>query len=416
MFERLYPFLEIISIINCLHYMHGKKIKINLATILLIISDLILFEFINMYSMARYWSLLMYWFIALYILLEFPYSLRNMLLSNILYILIISLLQLSSGLIILILRLEFLTDNILFCIVNLNTLLLIYMLRIVISNFYRMLLRRNVLTGFIMILYFLVLIQRILFYKAEKHVSTEQFLSIFAFGVLLFITIYFWQKEKEKAYQKEMDLKMHEIYESSFKELIDAIRKRQHEFHNHLQAILCMHYTLHTYEELICEQEKYCNTLMESNKLYQLLTNDWPVVSGFLYGKLQEATEKHIEVKYNIKVNGKNEHLPEFILIEILGILLDNAIEALADVEKPVIRISLIENIKLELTVCNPINSSQVRNLSAFFQKGYSSKLNHAGLGLYKIIEYQTQYGLKKEILIEDYENREWLVIKLLIE
>lgn len=415
MFERIYPFLEILAIIYCLHCIYGKRMQIDLATVLLIISDLFLFEFINIYSMPRVWSLLMYWFIALYILIEFPFGLRQMILSNVFYIVLIALLQLLVSLAVLVIQLEFLQSEILMCLINLSTILLLFWLRKIVNNFYNLLLESNIFTSFIGIFYFLLIFWRILSYKAEMNITVEGFLYILTFGLLLVVTIYFWQKEREKSYQKEMDLKTHEIYGESFKDLIDVIRKRQHEFHNHIQAMMCMHYTIHTYEELVYEQEKYCSMVIENNKFYKLLTNTWPVVAGFLYGKFQEADEKKIEVIYNVQVTKRNECLPEFILIEIVGILLDNAIEAVTDTANPTIRVYLIEDSRLEIIISNPIESIQKQNLAVLFRKGYSSKQGHAGLGLNKLLEYQVQYGFKKEVLIEDYDDREWLTIKLLI-
>ena len=125
-------------------------------------------------------------------------------------------------------------------------------------------------------------------------------------------------------------------------ELIDAIRKRQHEFNNHLQAILCMHYTIHTYSELIEAQLSYCNSIVDNNKFYRLLRGEWPVLSGFLYGKLQEADSKGIRIRYQYRVKKKNDRIPEFVFVEILGILLDNAVEAVVKIPDPVIRLYVL--------------------------------------------------------------------------
>lgn len=415
MLERLYQLLEILAIIYCLHGIYGKKLRFNLPTAFLIIGDMMVLECINSYSANPIWFLVTYLLIAVYILIEFPYNLRRFVIGNMLYIIILSILQLLATLVILIFRLEFLANHVLLCLANTIVLLIQIPLYKFYHRFFRSLLKRNVLSGCIGSLYFFILFRAIWGYKRKLQISIEQVLAFCVFGILFGIVIYCWQKEREQSYQKEMDLKMHEIYDRSFQDLIDAMRKRQHEFNNHMQAILCMHYTICTYEELISEQEKYCNTLVDNNKFYNLLSGNWPVLAGFLYGKFQEADSKGIAVSYEFQVGQKNERLPEYILIEILGILLDNAMDAVRELRCPMIRVEVIEKEKLEICIANPTEQLQTQDLSLMFKEKYSSKPGHTGLGLSKLEEYQAQYGFERRNILVDCENKKWFEISLMI-
>ena len=265
--------------------------------------------------------------IAVYIMREFPCNLRGFLTGNMLYIIIVSILQLLAAILLLFIPADP-SDAVALCLNNGIVVLLTVLLRRYLHKIYLTFLRWNLLTAAIAVIYLAVLFRAILLHKDYMEINQDTILILVTFGIMLGIALYFWQKEREKALQIEMDAKIHKIYDHSYLELIDAIRKRQHEFNNHLQAIISMHYTIHTYSELIEAQVSYSKSIVENNKLYALLRGEWPVLSGFLYGKLQEADSKGIQIEYKYRVKKKNNRIPEFVFIEILGILLDNAIEA----------------------------------------------------------------------------------------
>ena len=108
------------------------------------------------------------------------------------------------------------------------------------------------------------------------------------------------------------------------------IRDRQHDIKNHINAIYSMIYTTNNYEDLVARQKQYCDFVLESGKETQiLLAADNPLIAGFLYQKEQEAKQQHIRVEYRLQKIIFPLLVSEYELIEMLGILLDNAIEAL---------------------------------------------------------------------------------------
>ncbi len=412
MAEICYPLLEVLAIVICLHGLYDKKFRPSVWMGGLVAADVVLFVLINSYGLGRNWSMLGYLLIAVYIMLEFPYNLRGFLVGNILYIFIISILQLLAALMLLFIPAN-LEDAVALCMNNGIVVLLTILLYRPFHRLFLMFMKWNPLTVVIGVIYLLVLFRAIFLHKENIEIDQDVLLTLLVFGILFAIAVYYWQKEREKAFQIEMDMKVHKIYDHSYQELIDAIRKRQHEFNNHLQAILCMHYTIHTYSELIQAQLSYCNNIIDNNKFYRLLRGEWPVVSGFLYGKLQEADSKGIRIKYQYSVQKKNDHIPEFVLIEILGILLDNAIEAVEKISDPVIRLYIEDEKKLKIIISNPVEDMTSDKLSKMIKKGYSDKPGHSGLGLSKLEEYTAKYGLKKEMNQLFYEKRNWLAISL---
>ena len=258
---------------------------------------------------------------------------------------------------------------------------------------------------------FSVTIVGIIQYKKEMETSVGQFMMLLLVGSLICILVYSWQSEKENKSKVERELQMHKMYDNSFAGLIATMRKKQHEFHNHLQAIVGMHYTFKTYEELVKEQQKYVGTLLYENKFYGLLSSNWPVLAGFLYSKFLEADAKGIGIKYTLGVELEMCRIPEFVMIEILGILLDNAIEAVEKIENPMIYVRLVKEESFSIQVANTIEDLTYGSVIKFFDEGYSSKKGHQGLGLHKIAEYGQRYHFEPRVLKINFEERDCLVM-----
>ena len=225
---------------------------------------------------------------------------------------------------------------------------------------------------------------------------------------------YCWQSEKEKRHEKELELQMNQLYGDSFKELIETIQEKQHDFHNHIQAIKSQHYAIHTYDELVKAQEQYCNVLVDDLKYYKLLNKDNPIVTGFLYGKFTEADRQGIRIDYRVELDGNIENVPIYILVEIIGILWDNAVEFVKEEKEKYVKIFLekrIDNVKIEIS--NPINDMSLDEISQLFDRGYSGKKNHSGIGLSKIKKYAEKYKFKVMANKKRKDNKYWLVICL---
>ena len=100
-----------------------------------------------------------------------------------------------------------------------------------------------------------------------------------------------------------------------------------------------------------------------------------------------------VKVEYDIAFEGKSD-ISMYDLIDILGILLDNAIEAVKDsngLNK--IKFQLIEGEQLEICVKNPVEDISNNDIEKFYREGYSTKGDNRGLGLSKIKEYQKKYN-----------------------
>lgn len=245
-------------------------------------------------------------------------------------------------------------------------------------------------------------------------ISIEELVAIIFGGFLLGFVLYAWQKEKMKLQMKEMELQMSRAYYDSFEELIRTIRKNQHDFHNHLQAIYSLHYSIQDYDTLVKEQEKYLEFILENSKYYKLLNVNNPIITGFLYRKILEADTEGYKISYHVKLNKSKHTIPEYILVEMIGILWDNAIEAGREQKNKKISL-LIDDTKemFEIEVSNPIPDISYEEIHSFFELGKTTKGESRGIGLSKIKEYKKKYKFNLMVKKDEMEGEYWLRIKI---
>lgn len=234
---------------------------------------------------------------------------------------------------------------------------------------------------------------------------------IVLFGILLAV-IFFgwwdWLANYAVLKRQEEELKIYELYIHPLEELTKDIRARQHEFDNHMNAILNMHVTIDNYEELVQAQSAYCKEIYESKEISTsaLLRISDKILAGFLYSKLLGApgyADVEIQVLSQQIITSVSEHN----LVEILGTLVDNAFEA-ATPELPVVEMVLdSRNDKLIFMIRNQVQGLTMGDISRFFQKGYTTKDNSEcrGLGLYQANMIAQQFG--GEITVELTEGEE---------
>lgn len=234
---------------------------------------------------------------------------------------------------------------------------------------------------------------------------------IVLFGILLAV-IFFgwwdWLANYAVLKRQEEELKIYKLYIHPLEELTKDIRARQHEFDNHMNAILNMHVTIDNYEELVQAQSAYCKEIYESKEISTsaLLRISDKILAGFLYSKLLGApgyADVEIQVLSQQIITSVSEHN----LVEILGTLVDNAFEA-AIPELPAVEMVLdSRNDKLIFMIRNQVQGLTMGDISRFFQKGYTTKDNSEcrGLGLYQANMIAQQFG--GEITVELTEGEE---------
>ena len=116
-------------------------------------------------------------------------------------------------------------------------------------------------------------------------------------------------------------------------------------------------------------------------------------VKGVIASKLIEAQEKGIEIKVYIPNVIEYINFNSLDLCRILGIVLDNCIEASLESENPLITLSIIDEKDLTSIIILNTYKSNIKNTSELFKNGYSSKGEGRGIGLSNLKEILSNYN-----------------------
>ncbi|MDO1604826.1 GHKL domain-containing protein [Lactobacillus sp. YT155] len=197
---------------------------------------------------------------------------------------------------------------------------------------------------------------------------------------------------KEQKFESEQEnVRNLELYMSTLENNYNEVRKFRHDIKNALSAL---NYRINEYgdKELIDDVQdllkEYNFNVMSDQRIDGLQYINNPFIKGLIFSKYLEAQTKGIQfdIEVSTKVLQEDEkYSDEF---RILGIILDNAIEAAAETAQPRVTIG-IENIEdgHSFLVVNTIKNSDEINLEDISQNGYSSKGPNRGLGLATVKE-----------------------------
>lgn len=204
-------------------------------------------------------------------------------------------------------------------------------------------------------------------------------LLLFLDGIMLY---FHWRRLQEQKH-----IHMVEQYIPIIEELISQVRARQHEFNNIICAIEAAVNSADTLEDAkanlsLLTQKEY---ILPND--YDLLSCDSKIISGMLFEKKKQAEFKGVNVHPEIQGLFRKGITPETEWIEVIAILMDNAIEASNSGNTIYLKSRQKEN-KIELTVSNqalPLSNSEFIKL---FSKGVTSKSDKQlhGYGLYNIM------------------------------
>ena len=172
--------------------------------------------------------------------------------------------------------------------------------------------------------------------------------------------------------------------------LHDQVRSFKHDFDNMVNSI-----GGYVVNEDMDGLKKYYNQLLEechkTNNLYALSPTviNHPAIYHMLATKYYEADQKNVQINLNVflDLNEIENRMKIYDFTRILGILLDNAIDAAVECEKKIINVTFrkeISNSMIVVIIQNTYKNKEV-DTETIYQKGVSSKENHSGLGLWKV-------------------------------
>lgn len=196
-----------------------------------------------------------------------------------------------------------------------------------------------------------------------------------------------------------------EEYNKTLHILHDSVRGFKHDFDNIVTTIGGYIKTndMDGLKSYYSQLEEDCTKV---NNLYVLdpdIINN-PGVYNLITAKYNEALEKGIKVNLTVLLDLNDLHMKIYEFARILGILLDNAIDAASECDEKILNIIFRnepKNSRNIILIENTYKDKDV-DIEQIFNKGVSGKENHTGLGLWEIRQI-----LKKNNNINIYTNKD---------
>ncbi|MFQ9264162.1 MAG: sensor histidine kinase [Clostridia bacterium] len=179
-----------------------------------------------------------------------------------------------------------------------------------------------------------------------------------------------------------------EEYNKTLHILHDSVRGFKHDFDNIVTTIGGYINTndMDGLKNYYSQLEEDCSRV---NNLYILNPDNInnPGVYNLLTTKYNEAEEKGIKVTLTVLLDLNDLHMKIYEFARILGILLDNAIDAATECDSKVLNIVFRNEAKNNRNIILIENTYKDKDvdIDQIFNKGVTGKENHTGLGLWEV-------------------------------
>lgn len=199
-------------------------------------------------------------------------------------------------------------------------------------------------------------------------------------------------------------------------EVNDNVRCFKHDFNNIIQAIdgyiiLDDMNSLQNYFKSLLKECNYVNVVDFLN--YKTLNN--PAIYGVLLNKYKIAEENGIKMNIDILVDISSFDNKSYIISRMLGILLDNALEATNECEDKVVNVQFLkeeEKKRVSIIIENTYHDKDI-DTDKIFEKNFTTKkeMGNSGLGLWKIRDI-----LRKDTDLDLYTTKDDIMFKQQLE
>ena len=186
----------------------------------------------------------------------------------------------------------------------------------------------------------------------------------------------------------QQDLEETKLYNKTLTILHDNMRCFKHDFNNILQAI-GGYIQINDMEGL----KKYYKQILKDcdkvNNLYVLSPDviNNPAIYSILASKYYLADSKGITISLDVFLDLNDLKMQIYEFTRILGILLDNAIEASSECDEKIINITIRneENKHRQVLIISNTYPNKDVDTEKIYEKAYTTKPNNTGLGLWEV-------------------------------
>lgn len=409
---------EILTMFIGIYCIYGGRPTLDRKTLGTFFGILFVLEIINCNQLNGLYTFLTYIIIFAYCKARFRCSIVEAIISLVLCIALITFAQIPSF---------FIVINILptadeytqYAVINIIT-LAIFVVLFYTKGLHRLKKSMRRHNKFVIVsLFFMSAITMIILFEMKLfHVVYIQyfFLAIPAIVLLLYAIVKLDTAQSETESMKERLDEM-EGNKANYENLLTKVRLRQHAFKNHMETIASFHYTHKTEEDLMQMEETYCRQLLEENKYNELLLIGNNILAGYLCGKFQAAENEGIKIDYKIASKISQCGVSMYHVIEMLGILFDNAMEAVKDMTEKNFFFSVCEvDDEYEFLIRNPFPYVSYKEIEAWFRFEKSAKGDERGLGLYHLKCLCKEWNCTISCRNMEIDNKNWIVFSLRIE
>lgn len=162
--------------------------------------------------------------------------------------------------------------------------------------------------------------------------------------------------------------------------LNNTLRSQRHDFLNHLQVVYSL-MEMGEYDEANAYIEKVYGVITSVSRVMKTAN---PAINALLQVKLAACEKAGVQVKMNIQSAWKDLPVPGWEMCKVLSNLLDNALDALVEVEDRRLSITLTEDLKsYRFSVANNGPMIPLKSQKSVFSAGITTKAEGHGMGLF---------------------------------
>lgn len=186
----------------------------------------------------------------------------------------------------------------------------------------------------------------------------------------------------------KIELENSENYNKTLSILYDNVKAFKHDFDNMVFTIGGFINTndINGLKKYYTSLERDCQKTNNIALLNPQLINN-PGIYNLLITKYKKAQNENIEIQLEYFFDFDKLHMPIYDFSRMLGIFLDNAIEAAASSKEKKIKIIFRDTIQSNVQIIQIENSYVSKNINTkkIFEKGITEKDNHLGMGLWEV-------------------------------
>lgn len=228
-------------------------------------------------------------------------------------------------------------------------------------------------------------------FYSDKMPTVITFISIISICTYFSISIYSLLSTN-KLDTTTRDLEEAQLYNKTLSILHDSMRGFKHDFHNIVQGIggYADRGDLEGLKKYYKQLLQDCNRTNNLTALNPDVINN-PAIYNVMATKYHKADEIGVQINLGVfmDLNEIEKHMKIYEFTRILGILLDNAIEAASECDEKIIHVSFRKEAnrhRLVMVIENTYKNKDI-NIDTIFEKDFStkSKKTNSGLGLWEV-------------------------------